>query len=122
MRKLKFYLIGFIPSLVIVFFILNQKGVSCSGYLPSNRVVAETLSKKMLLSAEAKENLELLKLDESYLKDSIMAFGEINFERSEAQKQPCPEYIMISNRKGKKYEVSFQKCKENVTIKKLTKL
>ena len=50
MRKIKFFLIGLVPGLLLVFFILNKKGVSCSGYLPNSRVIAETLSKKMVLS------------------------------------------------------------------------
>lgn len=86
MRKLKFFLIGLIPGLVIVFFVLNKKGASCSGYLPNSRVIAETLSKEFHYSESFKTEMTSQKIDEKFLKDSIMTKGEINFEKSHAQK------------------------------------
>lgn len=89
MRKLKFYLIGLIPGFIIVFFVLNQKGVSCSGYLPNSRVIAETLSKEFSYSEEFKVQMQHLQITESFLKDSLITHGEINFQKSNAQKKPC---------------------------------
>ena len=86
MRKLKFFFIGLIPGLLIVFFILNKKGVSCSGYLPNSRVIAETLSKDFTYSEAFQAEMETLKIDEKFLKDSIITKGEINFDKSDAQK------------------------------------
>ncbi len=77
MRKLKFYLLGLLPGLLIVFFILNKKGASCSGYLPNSRVIAETLSKEFTYSEEFKTQMQNLKIDENFLKDSILQKGEI---------------------------------------------
>ena len=86
MRKLKFFFIGLIPGLLIVFFILNKKGVSCSGYLPNSRVIAETLSKDFTYSDAFQAEMKTLKIDEKFLKDSIITKGEINFDKSDAQK------------------------------------
>lgn len=119
MRKLKFYLIGFIPGLLLVFFILNQKGVGCSGYLPNSRVVAETLSKKITYSQQAKDEMYILGINENFVKDSIIALGEIDFDKSNAQKRPCPEYFMVSPKKNPRYEIRFQKCKDNVLVQNL---
>ena len=69
MRKLKFFLIGLIPGLMLVFFILNKKGASCSGYLPNSRVIAETLSKKMIYTPDFSGQMKLNKIDEKFLKD-----------------------------------------------------
>mgnify|MGYP006195166413 CR=1 FL=1 len=71
MRKLKFFLIGLIPGLLLVFFILNKKGASCSGYLPNSRVIAETLSKEMVYSPAFSASMKDHKFDEKFLKDSI---------------------------------------------------
>lgn len=122
MRKLKFFLIGLIPGLILVFFILNKKGASCSGYLPNSRVIAETLSKEFRYSKSFIKEMEINKFDEKFLKDSIITKGEIIFERSNAQKTPCPEYILVYPKKNPKYEIGFEKCKEQSifnTIKKL---
>lgn len=122
MRKLKFYLIGLLPGLLIVFFILNKKGASCSGYLPNSRVIAETLSKEFTYSEEFKTQMQNLKIDENFLKDSILQKGEINFDRSKAQQEPCPQYLLVSPEKNSKYEITFEKCKNEakfITLKKL---
>jgi hypothetical protein len=122
MRKLKFYLIGLLPGLLIVFFILNKKGASCSGYLPNSRVIAETLSKEFTYSEEFKTQMQNLKIDENFLKDSILQKGEINFDRSKAQQEPCPQYLLVSPNKNSKYEITFEKCKNEakfLTLKKL---
>ena len=122
MRKLKFYLIGLLPGLLIVFFILNKKGASCSGYLPNSRVIAETLSKEFTYSEEFKTQMQNLKINENFLKDSILQKGEINFDRSKAQQEPCPQYLLVSPEKNSKYEITFEKCKNDakfLTLKKL---
>ena len=122
MRKLKFFLIGLIPGLMLVFFILNKKGARCSGYLPNSRVIAETLSKKMIYTPDFSGQMKLNKIDEKFLKDSIITKGSIDFERSQAQKKPCPEYVLTYPKKNPKYEIGFEKCKENATFKTLKKI
>ncbi|WP_332021028.1 hypothetical protein [Kaistella sp.] len=122
MRKLKFFLIGLIPGLLLVFFILNKKGASCSGYLPNSRVIAETLSKEMVYSPAFSEEMKLNNVDEKFLKDSIITFGEVDFERSEAQKKPCPSYILLYPKKNPRFEINYEKCKEQNTFNTLKKL
>ncbi len=122
MRKLRFYLIGLIPGLLIMFFILNKKGASCSGYLPNSRVIAETLSKDFSYSEECKKEIQTLNLQDNFIKDSIIAKGEINFEKSNAQKEPCPFYVLTSPEKNPQYEVTFEKCKNEVKLLHVKKL
>ncbi len=122
MRKLKFYLIGLIPGLLFVFFILNQKGVSCSGYLPDSRVAAETLTKDFQYSANFQNAMAANGITEKILKDSILTTGSIIFDRSHAQKQPCPDYILVYPKDHPKYEIGFEKCKETATFTSFKKL
>jgi len=113
MRKLKFYFIGFIPGIFIMFFILNKKGTSCS-YFPNERVISETFSKDFIFSENFNKKLETLKLDEKFIKDSLVRYGKIDFRRSEAQKKPCPKYTLTYPKQKPKYEVEYDKCKENI--------
>lgn len=122
MKKLKFYLIGLIPGLVIVFFILNKKGASCSGYLPNSRVIAETLSKDFTYSENFKAEMNTLKISDQFIKDSIITKGKIDFDRSHAQKKPCPDYVLVYPETHPKYEITFEKCKENAVFNTLKKL
>ena len=120
LKKLKFFFIGLVPGLAIVFFVLNKKGASCSGYLPNSRVIAETLSKDFQYNPEVQSEMNLLKINEKFLKDSILTNGEIDFDKSKAQKKPCPEYLL--NSKNKAYQIEFQKCNEQVTFTSLKKM
>ncbi|ALR29688.1 hypothetical protein ATE47_03735 [Chryseobacterium sp. IHB B 17019] len=122
MKKLKFYLIGLIPGLIIVFFILNKKGASCSGYLPNSRVIAETLSKDFKYSKSFKTEMNALKIDEKFLKDSIITKGKVDFDKSHAQKKPCPDYLLTYPEKNPTYEITFEKCEETTMMKTLKKL
>ena len=114
LRKLKFFTIGLIPGLLFVFFILNQKGTSCSGYLPNSRVIAETLSKEASYTAEIMQQMAAAKVDETFLRDSILTNGNIDFDRSHAQKKPCPDYTLYYPKNRPKYELQFEKCQEGV--------
>lgn len=121
LKKLKFYAIGLIPGLLIVFFILNQKGTSCS-YFPNDRVIAETLTKDFTYSPTFKSELEVYKISEQFLKDSIIAGGKIDFDRSKAQAKPCPKYLLLYPKNNPRIEVNYSKCKENaefISFKKL---
>lgn len=122
MRKLKFYLIGLVPGLLFVFFILNKKGASCSGYLPNSRVIAETLSKEFVYSAEFKKSLQENNLDENFLRDSLITKGKIDFDQSKAQQEPCPYYVLKYPENKSRLQISYSKCKDKVTFEKLTKL
>ncbi|WP_262151829.1 hypothetical protein [Chryseobacterium foetidum] len=122
MRKIKFFAFGLIPGLIIVFFVLNKKGASCSGYLPNSRVIAETLSKDFKYSESFKTEMNTLKVDEKFLKDSIITLGKIDFDRSKAQQKPCPGYLMTYPEKNPQYEITFEKCEENAVLNSLKKL
>lgn len=122
MRKIKFFLIGLVPGLLLVFFILNKKGASCSGYLPNSRVIAETLSKDFKYSESFKAEMTSQKIDEKFLKDSIITKGEVNFEKSNAQKLPCPNYVLTYPKKNPRYQITFEKCKEETNLQNLKTL
>ncbi|WP_297984364.1 hypothetical protein [uncultured Chryseobacterium sp.] len=122
MRKLKFYLLGLIPGLILVFFILNKKGATCTGYLPNSRVIAETLSKNFQFTPEFKTVMDTEKIDETFIKDSIITNGEINFDKSKAQQKPCPKYVLFYPKENPKYEVDFEKCDDKATFTNLKKL
>lgn len=121
LKKLKFYAIGLVPGLLIVFFILNQKGTSCS-YFPNDRVLAETLTKDFSYSENFKSEMELNKISENFIKDSILVNGKIDFDRSKAQDKPCPRYVLVYPKKNPRFEVSYSKCKENAEFTQLKKI
>ena len=122
MRKIKFFGIGLVPGLLLMFFIFNKKGASCSGYLPNSRVIAETLSKEMVYSSAFSQEMEVQKIDEKFLKDSLITKGAIDFDQSQAQKKPCPEYVLNYPSKNPRFQIRFEKCEKEATFSSLKKL
>ncbi len=122
MRKLKFFLIGLIPGLVIVFFILNQKGASCTGYLPNSRVIAESLSKKFEYSPEFEAQMKALNIDEKFVRDSIITPGYVDFDKGNAQQKPCALYVLTSSKSNPEFEIVYEKCQDQLKLKTLKKL
>ncbi len=121
MKKLKFYLIGFIPGILFVLFIFGKKDASCS-YFPSARVKAETLTKTFTFTPDFKQEMGTQKLDEKFLRDSIFEKGKIDFDRSNTEEKPCPHYLILYPTKHPKYEIEFDKCKKTSTFTSLKTL
>ncbi|MBS1548892.1 MAG: DUF4258 domain-containing protein [Bacteroidetes bacterium] len=121
MRKLKFFFIGFIPGLILVLFILNKKGASCS-YFPNDRVRAETATKKFVFSTEFQQAMQENKIDEKFIKDSILVNGTIDFDKSKAQAEPCAEYLLLYPKKNPRLEIYYGKCKDEALFKTMKKL
>lgn len=121
LRKLKFYIIGLIPGILVVLFILNQKGANCSGYLPNARVVAETLSKDFQFQPSFSAEMEKLSINEKYLRDSLITNGIVDFDQSKAQLKPCPYYVMKTTITKGNFEITYTKCKDKITFEKIKK-
>ena len=121
MRKLIFFLIGAIPSLALVLFILNKKGASCS-YFPNDRVRAETATKKLVFSNAFHQVMQAYTIDEKFIKDSILVNGTIDFDKSKAQAKPCPEYRLLYPKKNPRFEIFFDKCKDEALFKTMKRL
>lgn len=121
LKKIKFYSIGLVLGLIIVFFILNQKGTTCS-YFPNDRVIAETLTKDFTYSPAFKNEMESQNISEKFLKDSILSAGKIDFDRSKAQQQPCPEYVLLYPKNNPRFEIHYSKCKNVATFSGLKKI
>ena len=66
--------------------------------------------------------MALWKIDEKFLKDSILTKGNVDFEKSNAQKKPCPSYILTYPKKNPRYEIAFEKCEEQSNFQSLLKL
>lgn len=121
LRRIKFYFIGFAAGLVLVFLILNGKGSSCS-YFPNDRVIAETLTKKFVYTQKFTTELKNLNISAAFVKDSVLSQGNIKFGESDAQRKPCPYYLIEYPKHNPKYLMHFNKCEltaEFLDIKRL---
>ena len=94
MRKLKFFSSRVNSRITNCILYFEQKG-GCSGYLPNSRVIAETLSKDFTYSENFQAEMKTLKIDEKFLKDSIITKGEINFDKKAMHRKNLVQVIYL---------------------------
>lgn len=107
---------GLLPGLVVMFFIFNMKGVSCSGYLPNSRVIKETQSKKAVYLPDFEKGLATAQITRTDFEQKLFPNGDIDFRRSLTQAVPCPMYYMTVDYGGKKHLLRFTKCETVATF------
>ncbi len=110
-KRLKLYLVGFSISLIFIILVFGKKLFSWS-YLPNDRVLAEIKTKSLKFSLQSQDYLNKNKISQDYITDTVLVKGEINFEQSHAQAEPCPDYLL----NYKDLKVTFTKCKNTVTV------
>lgn len=119
-RRLKLYLIGFGLGLIMcwLFFFRNGKGRDMGGWTPNNRVtrfIEKVKVFEMDSSLICKLNCEGISVAE--LRKTIGDSGIVDFDKSQAQKEPCHEYDIKANLKGKEMEFYFSACMNDSTAK-----
>lgn len=93
-RRLFFYLLGVFLGLGLVFIFFGKRKFSCNIF-PNERVLTELKTKKIIWQPTANNHKLRNSFSDSYLKDSVFFKGSINFEESEAQREPYPRYVLL---------------------------
>jgi hypothetical protein len=104
-RRIKLYMIGF--GLGIILCLILFRGRDLTACTPGRRVTM-LISKSKELTADSmllcKMKCEGISLDD--VRSAILQ-GEVDFGRSQPQKEPAHEYFVTTNIKGKKLEMYF---------------
>lgn len=115
-KRIRLFSLGIFLGVIIVFLMFGQRELSCN-IMPNNRVLTEVRTKKIELSDSVKSSLNSLGLKEKFIINEVFHEGVIDFQKSEARKEPCPEYFIYY----KNYEIHFTKCKDIVRVNHLKK-
>ncbi|HET7361459.1 MAG TPA: hypothetical protein VFI78_05960, partial [Salinimicrobium sp.] len=76
-HRFAYYFGGFTIGLIIVFFVLNQKNVSCA-YFPDARVLKHIRTKPRIYSPTALQNIQTFKFDTTQI-STILKNGDVDF-------------------------------------------
>lgn len=88
-QRLRFFLVGFIPGCIILFFIVSKKGCSSPNELKMLELSHQTLS----VSDKVKCKLKCLVMTEEGFKINLRHF-EVNYDLSEVRKEPYGTYYL----------------------------
>ncbi len=107
-RRIKLYLIG--VGLGLILCLLLFKGRTFDACSPAGRVTEQV----SLMKNYSIDSVLLAKMDKINLPvDSLrvrLANGNVDFDRSQAQKEPCHEYLIGFDHAGKHLEAYVSVC------------
>lgn len=112
-RRVKLYLFGVGLGLLITLIMFKGRNFeSCS---PASRVTEQiSLVKKISIDSVLGKKMQAAQLSHDSLK-ALIARGDIDFSRSNTQKEPCREYLIRFEHKGKPLEAFLSLCLKDTT-------
>lgn len=114
-RRIKLYLIGVLLGLLLT--LLLFKGRTFDACSPEGRVTAQIGTVKTLeIDSVLLAKMNTIQLSPDTLR-SRLARGKVDFGRSQAQKEPCREYLIQFDHSGKNLEAYVQVCLKDSTAK-----
>lgn len=114
-RRIKLYLFGVVLGLLLTLVLF--KGRSFDACSPEGRVTTQIAGmKKLQIDSNLLRKMDSMKLPVDSLRTGI-ARGHVDFSRSQAQKEPCREYLIEFDHSGKQLDAYFQLCMADSTAK-----
>lgn len=116
-QRLAYYLSGFAIGLIILMFFLNGKDASCD-YGPNARTIKNISSKSIKYSNETSNFAKKNSLDSTII-SNLIAYGKVNFSKSNTQLDSCKIYHIDNSYKEKDMAVIIENCDSIATIQKI---
>ena len=107
--RLGFYLMGFSIGLIFLMIILKGKKTSCN-YSPNDRVISN-LSKKAW-----KKQINTISAFDSIAFQGFLDKANVDFGKSETQKDSCKIYFMNGYWKEKPISITVENCEKTVEV------
>ncbi|MBS1636929.1 MAG: hypothetical protein JST26_13510 [Bacteroidetes bacterium] len=105
-HRLRFYLIGFVPGCIILFFIVSKKG--CTG--PNELKMQELTYQKFEFSNKALCKVKCLGYTPEGFRIALKAY-QVNYDLSDVHKKPCGSYYLQAIKKDSaRFEVIVNDC------------
>ncbi|MGO3707103.1 MAG: hypothetical protein ACTJGD_06460 [Mesonia hippocampi] len=116
-KRLAYYLGGFLIGIVLLLFFLNGKNASCD-YTPNARVLKNIKTKPKHYSPQSLAFLNQQAIDTSYLSE-LLTNGDVDFKNSITHADTCNTYLIDHNYKQKTIRATIVNCDSLASIKKL---
>ena len=116
-HRLGYYLGGFAIGLVILFFFLGGKQVSCA-YGPNARTIKNIGIKKHIYSTDVQSAMQNYGLDTLAVTELIRS-GNVNFSESDTRSEGCKTYLIENEWDKRDIEMRIMNCDSAATIQSL---
>lgn len=106
-QRLKLYGAGFVLGMIILLYILGQKGCRSTNHMK----VDELVSQYTIWSPKAQCQREALGLDKDTFYYKVMAGYRVNYSKSEVHKDPCGIYRLEPlKRDSARFDITICDC------------
>lgn len=106
LRRLKFYLIGFLLGLVLVNFLFKGRGCK----MPGSIKLEELSGQEIIYTKHAACRMQCRAISAEEIKQ-VLETGNINYSKSNAQDKPCPSYAVEGTTKdAQKVRIVIADC------------
>ncbi len=105
-KRIKFYLVGFIMGLCVVYIILiNREG---TGWMPNDRVLLRLNSTELVMDAAMQCRLGCHGVTDDDIYKNLLQNGDVKFEESQTQAEP-KVYVVEAEKEGEEnFKVTFE--------------
>lgn len=117
-HRFGYYLGGFALGLIILAFFFSGKRTSCD-YFPDARVMKNIRNKERVYSQEALSTFDISQIDTTSI-SKILKTGDVDFSRSDKDKEPCPVYLITGRTEFHNLELWFENCDSIATLQRVT--
>lgn len=115
LKRFGYYFGGFAIGLVVLAFFLNGKRASCA-YGPEARVLKNINTKSIVFSDEAKAFISSKRIDTTQI-NYILYKGDVNFSKSDTQKEPCKTYYIEGELSNNNAALTIENCEKKAILK-----
>ncbi len=117
LKRFGFFSIGLIAGIIILIFFLGGKRASCD-YSPTARTLKNIRVKERVFSDEAYRFFESNAIDTTSV-NTILEDGNVNFGKSQTDKEPCNIYFISGEIESSKLELQIENCEKTATIQRV---
>ena len=120
LKRVGYYLIGVSLGSILVLFIWKGKDVSFD-YGMDARTLSSIRKKQLVYSENAKQAMQLHKIDTTTINLILNNGGDIDFSKSKARQKPCGEYYIIGKKKLSSIHFYIKRCDSIATVESIWK-
>lgn len=104
-KRLAIYALGVGIGIVLVYFFFGDRDIQCN-YFPNDRVLYDLRKKELRLRDGLSEQIPQL----DTIVSAALHYGQIDFEKSEARREPCGLYFIDLETDSLNYSLRLENC------------
>lgn len=104
-KKLAIYALGVGMGIILVYFFFGDRDIQCN-YFPNDRVLYDLRKKDLRFRDGLAQKMPQV----DTIVNAALHYGQVNFEKSEARREPCGLYLIDLETDSLTYTLRLENC------------